>query len=157
MKQKEGERCERRGTEVEDLVEASLQCKEDLVCAPSVGDNNVDYKCQESVTKIESFRYCGKDSDCGYDATCQCNDIIGRNVCVPVPSSSKKLKKLYTKFKENDNDLDTAVDFYEYLVDEYLYIHAEFRCQRYFKKISAASSLKASALATIALAFLALF
>ena len=133
MKIREGERCERYNTDTDYLVRASLQCEEGLVCGPSIGDNKVRYKCQKSYTKIESFRYCDDDSYCGYDATCECNDIIGLPVCVPIPSSSQELQKLYLKFKENEKDTDAAADYYNYLMDNHLYIHAEYRCQNYAK------------------------
>ena len=162
MKIKEGEKCYRYSSSINRLVEASLQCEEGLVCGDSVGDDEVDYRCQKTITTPDNLRYCDDDDDCGYDATCECNDEIGKNVCVPVPSSSQELKKLYTDFQENWKDLDAAADYYEYLMDNHLYIDSDYRCQNYLKGygttiISATSALKASALATIALAFLALF
>ena len=157
MKIKEGEKCYRYGTDINSLVEASLQCEEGLVCGYSVGDDQSKYKCLKSYTKIESIRHCDSNSDCGYDANCECNDAIGFKVCVPIPSSSKKLQNLYFKFEEDKDNLDAAIDYYDYLMENHLYIHAEYRCQGYLKEFSAASSIKASTLVTIVLAFLALF
>lgn len=156
MKIKEGEECKWcESGYLSGQIESSLQCEEGLVCAPSVEDDD-KCLCQKTRTTPDNLRYCYDDDDCGYDANCECNDIIGKRVCVPVPSSSKKLQSLYFKFEEDEN-IDTAAELYEYLVDNYLYIDAEYRCQRYLKEYSAASAVKASALATIALALLALF
>lgn len=157
----EGEECWLDDDDEDDVfsqVIASLHCKKGLACVPKVeGIDDYNHVCKKSYTSIDDLKYCSSSNGCPYDSICECNDIIGKSVCVPIVVSSKKLKKLYDKLVENEDEenYDPYIDMVDYLKDNYLRHDSKFRCDAYLK--DAASVLKASVFVTIALAFLALF
>ena len=128
---------------------STLQCKEGLVC---VRNNTLDstYVCKKAHTQRGQLSHCESDSDCAYDATCECDDSIGKNVCVPMPASSKGLWEKARRYYEGGS-ADDAIGFYEYLIGGSLYYDANYRCGAYMKEYkSEASSVKNALVALFA-------
>lgn len=138
-------------------IPSTLQCKEGLVCVRNSTYSSYEetYTCKKPKNRKGKLNYCYDDSDCGYDSTCECDDNIGLTVCVPKPVSTKKLRDLYLRFAANESISD-VINFYEYLIEDHLYFSSYFRCGGYKKSMSAASSLRASAVMTIFTALVAL-
>ena len=152
MQIEEGEKCN-GGYGMFDIA-STLQCKEGLVCARSSSEDYT-YVCKKAYSKKDDFNYCDDDDDCPYDATCECDNRYGVSVCVPIPASSNKLKETYMNFYIGGDDEEIAL--YEYLIGEHLYYDADYYCDAYKKEIiSAASSLRASAVMTAIFALVAL-
>ena len=140
-------------------ISSTLQCKEGLVCVRN-STEDYTYVCKKAYSKKGDLNYCYDDDDCPYDATCECDDNIGVSVCVPIPASSKTL---WEKYKKYYGSYDDEIDFYEYLIGEYLYYDAYYYCGAYKEEIrqwggyvSVATSTGASAVMTIFTALVAL-
>ena len=150
-----GEECYPFLEDGEDLfgARAALQCKEGHVCVlNSTADKT--YVCKQAYSQRGDLKYCSKDSDCPYDATCECDDSIGKNVCAPILRSSKGLWDVFEKYFKT-NGVNEQIKFYEFVANERLYYNANYRCGAYRTKFqSAATAVKSSALATF---FVALF
>lgn len=131
---------------------STLQCQAGLVCVRNSTFDST-YICRRAYTQQGQLSHCESDSDCAYDATCECDDTIGKNVCVPMPVSSKKLWNKVKKFY-NGGSVDDMIGFYEYLIEDSLYYDAKYRCGAYTKEYkSEASSVKTALFAIFALFF----
>lgn len=136
-------------------IASTLQCKPGLVCVENVTRGSSGQVCKKAHSQKDHLNYCNDDDDCPYDAKCQCDSRIGLSVCVPIPSSSKKLKEVYENYYES---VDRELALYEYLIDNHLYFSADFRCDKYLADFkSGASAVKASVIMTAILALFAFF
>lgn len=153
MQLEEGEECGWSSSSFG--IPSALQCKPGLLCARNSSYDST-YVCKKAISKKGDLNYCSYDSDCPYDATCECDDNIGLSVCVPRPKSSNKLRNLYKNYMDNDGENeDDLLALYEYLVDDHFYYSAEYRCGAYIKELSSASTIRASVITTIIFALFA--
>lgn len=154
----EGEECFPFGSGLFNQIRLTLQCKEGLVCVPNI-TGGAGNRCMKALSKKDDLNYCDKDSDCPYDSECQCDDRIGLGVCIPMPASSKKLRKKYLKYYEaaggSDEELDAKLDLYKTFIDDHYYYYSYYRCENYLTESFAASNVKASVIMTFLVALFA--
>ena len=169
---KENEKCVINDDDDDDetsYVFASLQCEEGLGCVPSKRGGK-DGTCQK-ITAKRGEKTCTTDEDCPSDSFCDCNDEKGQNQCIPYPSSSKELMtkvenaasettECIRKYREGTFEytecyIKSATVVSKLMNDKFLNYKAEFRCT--FSSEGAASTIKVSIFALVAVVLLALF
>lgn len=155
MKIKEGDECSGNIGYLD--ISSTLQCQPGLVCVRNSSDpHDRLYLCKKARSQRGHLNYCNSNISCPYDATCECDDAIGKAMCVPIPVSSQELWDKYNGFL-NGGSAEEKLDFYRYIIDKHLYYDAEFRCNAYIKGFfDGAASLNVSLLVNLVVALVAM-